>query len=46
MKSIEQVQAIREGRAQQAQEQQAMNAAPGAAALIKAGAVATKAQQG
>lgn len=41
--AMDRVQAIRGGRAQQAQEQQMMQAAPGAAAMIKAGAVARQA---
>jgi hypothetical protein len=45
MRSLDQVQSIRQGRAQQQQVQQAIQAAPGAAAMIKAGAVAQKAQQ-
>lgn len=42
MRSIEQVKAIREGRAQDAQTQQLIQGAPAAAALVKAGAVASK----
>lgn len=42
-KSLQQVLAIRQNRAEQAQTQQAIQAAPSAAALIKAGAVASKA---
>lgn len=40
MRATEQVQAIRQGRQQQAQAQTMIQAAPGAAALVKAGAVA------
>lgn len=42
MRAAEEVQAIREDRAQQAQTQTAIQAAPGAAALVKADAVAQK----
>jgi hypothetical protein len=42
MKSLEQVTAIREQRAQAAQAQMAIQAAPGAAAMMKAGAVVAK----
>lgn len=39
-RSLQEVEAIREGRATQAEEEKAIAAAPGAAAMIKAGAVA------
>ena len=42
LRSMEEVQSIREGRAAEAQQQQMMQAAPGAAALIKANSVAQK----
>lgn len=41
--SMEEVQQIRQGRAQEAQDQKAIQAAPAAAAMVKAGAVASKA---
>jgi hypothetical protein len=46
MRSMEQVQTIRQGRQQQQQMQQAAQLAPGAAALMKAGAAVQKAKQG
>lgn len=45
MRDIREVQQIRQGRAQAAQQEQAVNAMPGTAAMINAGAKATKAAQ-
>jgi hypothetical protein len=44
MRSLDKIKAMRDGRAQQAQAQQAAQMAPGAAAMIKATAVANKGQ--
>jgi hypothetical protein len=45
MRAMDQVQALRRGRQQQAEQQQAVNAMPGVAAMTKAQAVAEKAGQ-
>jgi hypothetical protein len=45
MKSQEDVMALRQGRAQQAQNQEMIQAAPAAAAMVKAGAAAKQANK-